>query len=165
MFSIGTAALVAIPGAHVVSQLAVGVADVGRDFLASLSDKPSETTEIGATESQSLAAKAPKAEPPANPVSLSDLLKSIQSLIANLSDDSDQSVTIDSIDEAHIKVTGDEPLASSVKRWTELHPEWVKDWQSHAASSKSSSLLEASSNKLSAKVSATSVQLNGEFTS
>jgi len=161
MFSIGNAALVAIPAAHVVSQVAGGVVDAGRDFLASLSNTPSEASATGAIESQSLTAKAPKPEPPPNPLSLSDLLKSIQNLIANLSDETDESITIDSIDEEHVQVTGDEPLASSVKRWTELHPEWVKDWQSHASSSKSNSLLDTSSSKLSAKVTATSVQING----
>jgi len=132
MLSIATTALTAIPATHLISKLAGTVADAGHDFLHSLNDPQTEKDSLDVSAS---AAKKPTGTgTPSQPASLAELLKSIQSLIANLSDDASDTVIIESLSESEVSVTGDEPLASSIKEWTKLHPEWVQDWYSHQSS-------------------------------
>ena len=165
MISLSTAALVALPATHVVNRLASGIADVGREFLSALHESPEEVADQSGTaaEKNTLAAQdsslstAAKPAIPNKPASLADLLKSIQDLIASLSDDSSDSVTIESLSEDEVHVTGDEPLASSIKQWTRLHPEWVRDWNTHAASSGSPA--DVLPRNFSAKISDNSVTL------
>ena len=165
MISLSTAALVALPATHVVNRLASGIADVGRGFLSALNESPGEVADqsVTAADNSLLAAQdsslstAAKPAIPNKPASLADLLKSIQDLIASLSDDSSDSVTIESFSEDEVQVTGDEPLASSIKQWTRLHPEWVRDWNTHAASSGSPA--DVLPRNFSAKISDNSVTL------
>ncbi len=176
MISLSTTALVAVPATHLVSRLASGIADAGRDFVSALQDSPQASEEDlnhesmpGADESRVLAngiSNANSSKPSATnqPTRLADLLQSIQNLIANLSDDSDESVTIESLSGDQVQVTGDEPLASSVKQWTKLHPEWAQDWNTQAATTSASSKdpvlsKDPAPKKLTAKISSTSVKL------
>ena len=166
MISLSSAALVALPATHVVSRLASGIADVGRDFLSALHESPEEVGDESGTaaEKNTLAAQnssfstAPKPAIPNKPASLADLLKTIQDLIASLSDDSSDSVTIESLSEDEVQVSGDEPLASSIKQWTRIHPEWVHDWNTHAASNGSPA--DVLPRNFSAKISDNSVKLD-----
>jgi hypothetical protein len=172
MISLSTAALVAVPATHVASRLASGIANVGKGFIEALSDSPSEQAEgisgehedesqdAGATKSHSAQSSSPFSKPKSaaatNPASLADLLQSIQDLISNLSDDATDSVTIESVGNDEVQVTGDEPLASSIKQWTRLHPEWARGWNAQVTKSNASSDVQQ---RISAKISATSVTL------
>jgi hypothetical protein len=151
--------------------MASGIADAGRDFVSALNDSPEEADvalsdesatgedAIRVAASNSSLSTAAKRSAPNKPTSLADLLKSIQNLIANLSDDSEESVTIESLSGDEVHVTGDEPLASSIKQWTKLHPEWARDWNTQAATAAASSK-DLAPKKLSAKISSTSVTLD-----
>jgi hypothetical protein len=174
MISLSTTALVAVPATHLVSRMASGIAEVGRDFVSALKDSPEDSLgeSIVGLEDESAAvdyagrvarsnsslSTAAKPTAPNKPTTLADLLQAIQNLIANLSDDSEESVTIESLSGAEVQVTGDEPLASSIKHWTKLHPEWAQDWNTQAATLTASSR-DFAPQKLSAKISSNSVAL------
>ncbi|MCY2974298.1 MAG: hypothetical protein NTW52_06480 [Planctomycetota bacterium] len=170
MISLSTTALVAGPAARLVSRMASGIADVGRDFVSVLDDSPEEAdvalNDVSATgedagrvaASNSSLSTVAKPSAPNKPTTLADLLQAIQNLIANLSDDSEETVTIESLSGDEVQVTGDEPLATSIKQWTKLHPEWARDWNTQAATTSASSK-DLAPKKLSARISSTSVTL------
>jgi hypothetical protein len=170
MISLSTTALVAGPATHLVSRLASGIADVGRDFVATLNDSPDDTNDelnndsvtgrktdrVAATNSS--LSTAVKSTVQNKSTSLADLLQAIQNLVANLSDDAEETVTIESLSGDEVQVTGDEPLASSIKQWTKLHPEWAQDWNTQAAMTTPTST-DFASQKLSAKISSNSITI------
>ncbi len=170
MISLSTTALIAVPATRFASRLASGIADVGRDFVATLNDSPEESNgdlnddlAIGAksdrvsgahrSTSDAIKPSASKDSP-----TLADLLQAIQDLVSNLSDNAEESVTIESLSGDEVQVTGDEPLASSIKQWTKLHPEWAQNWNAQAAKTSAASKASAEKN-LSARISSTAVKL------